>query len=361
MEHRSTETQLNQDKALYTDLGNKYPYILEVGDFDPEIHEREVTAALFDWTTERVPAEIPWIIIAPNPTTVDFQMYELEYESGTGYAFVLIGKEEGAPLVVQDGWPILISTDVFGDIELSQTLERHLVVPFPSKWSNTSQPLDLAIWLDRLDSRPANYDADRIMSRYHLTWCVMEVADNGNGILDISISPSCVIINEETSRTLRAEVDEIRTIMALDESIPVDEEALRKRDLLSIVSLTLLFLAVPGTGYHSMRALRTIQGWKTTQHQHWAAFQKKLESLQGGLNLEKNRVNGYVWEELRPFIDWTRSVTIRIASMEHHELFREIYDSAPLNASFIIFEDGLEDRFTKETGIFAVDFSQPYG
>ncbi|MFQ5978150.1 MAG: hypothetical protein ACE5OZ_08480 [Candidatus Heimdallarchaeota archaeon] len=360
MEHRKAETELNKDKKLYANLGKKYPNMLEVGDFDPEIHEREVTAALFDWVAARVPGDNPWIIIAPNPSTVDFQMYEIEFESGTAYAFYLMGKEEGASLAVQDGFPILISNEAFLDGELKLTLERHLVVPFPSKWSNTSEPLDLVVWLDRLDTRPANFDADRTMQRYPLTWCVMEVADNGNGILDVSISPSCLNINEDTVRTLRAEVDEIYLIMALDERIPVDEEALRERDLLFAISWILLFATVPGTGYHSLRALRAIQGWKAMQLQNWAVFQKKLESLQRGLTLENASVNGYEWDDLKHFVDWNMPVTIRIVSIENIHLFRVIYDSAPLKASFIVYEDGLEDSFTKETGIFAVDFSQPF-
>lgn len=354
-EYRNAESQLNQDKTRHHDLGEKYSYVLAVEDFEFEIYERQVLVSLFDWVKERVPSEEPWILITLNPTTIDFEVYYY----GNATSFYLTGVEPYAVYLENDGWPILISTEVYLDYQLSSSLEQQAVVSFPSSWFNISKQPDLVIWLDEIDASPVNFNPNRTLLRAPLRWRVMEVQDNGNGMLDVSVSSSCLIVNEETSKMLEKEADEISQLMTLDRRIPRDEETLEDKTPLLLIGSLLVFMAVPGTAYYSWRTMRAIRDWKDIQQLYWGRLQKKLESLREGLVLRGNRVNGYPWEELEHFVDWNKPVAIKIADTEYKQLLRVIYQVAPLETTFIVQEGDLKDKFIKETGQFAIDFSQP--
>jgi hypothetical protein len=355
-EYRGKESQLNQDKNVYDDLGEKYSYILARDDFEFEIYERTVLISLFDWVTRNVPSEEPWILITLNPSTTDFEVYQI----GNSTIFYLTWVEPSEEYYENNGWPILISTQVFLDYQLNPFLKQHAVVPFPSSWLNTSEQPDLVVWLDGIDARPPNYDPNQLLPQEPpLTWHVMEVEDNGNGLLDISVSSSCLIVNETAVKNLETEIAEITQLMTLGETVPKDEQTLEDLTPLLLIGGLLLFLAVPGTIYYSWGTIRTIRDWKEIQQQYWGAFQQKLESLQAGLVLEGDRVNGYVWEDLEHFVDWNKPITIRIADATYEQSLEAIYQSAPLGTAFIVQEGEAEDRFIKETGRLAIDFSQP--
>jgi hypothetical protein len=355
LEYRNAESQLNQDKTQHDDLGEKYSYVLTMDDFEFEIYERQVLVSLFDWVKERVPSEEPWILITLNPTTTDFEVHQL----GNSTTFYLTMVEPNEEYLENDGWPILISTEIYLDYQLSSLLEEFAIVPFPSSWFNISEQPDLVIWLDEIDARPVNFNPNRTLLRSPLTWRVMEVQDNGNGMLDVSVSSSCLIVNEETIKMLEKEADEISQLMILDESIPRDEDTLEDKSPLLLIGSLLVFMAVPGTAYYSWRTMKTIRDWKHIQQQYWGALQEKLESLQEGLVLRRNRVNGYPWADLEHFVDWNKPVTIKIANTKYKQLLRVIYQVAPLETTFIVQDGDLKDRFIKETGQFAIDFSQP--
>lgn len=361
LEYRNLEDQISQDKTLYADLGDKYPYMRDIEDFDLEIRERESIVTLFDWVNEIVPEDEPWVLVAPNPSTLDFFTYEIDYEQETIYsfAFLLLWDEEGNPLGFYE-WPILISTVFYFDNQLSSLLEQRSIAPFPSQWFNLTEQLDLVVWLDGIDSRPFNFAPNQTMLRSPLTWRVMEIEDNRNGALAVSVSSSCLIVDEEAVKMLEIESDEISQLMILDGSIPRDEETLEDKTPLLLVGSLLLFMAVPGTAYYSWRTMRTIRDWKDIQQQYWGNLQKKLESLQEGLVLGGNRVNGYPWEDLEHFVDWNKPVAIKITDTKYRQLLGAIYQAAPLETAFIVQEGDLKDKFIKKTGQFAIDFSQPF-
>jgi hypothetical protein len=360
LEYRNAEDQLSQDKTFYGNLEGKYPYIRDMEDFDQEIRERESIVTLFDWVNDIAPEDEPCVLVAPNPSTLDFLMHEIDYEQGIIYSFdiLLLWDEEGIPLGFYE-WPILISTEVYFDNQLSSLLEQRSIAPFPSQWFNLTEQQDLVVWLDGIDARPLNFAPNQTMLRSPLTWRVMEVEDNGNGVLDVSVSSSSLIIDEDACKVLETEMEEIAQLMRLDESIPGDEEVLEDKAPLLLVGCLLVFMAVPGTAYYSWKTMRAIRDWKAIQRQYWGSLQKKLESLQEGLVLRGNRVNGYPWEDLEHFVDWNKPVAIKITDTKYRLLLGAIYQAAPLETAFIVQEGDLKDRFTKKTGQFAIDFSQP--
>ncbi len=356
LEYRNMESQLNQDKTLHDDLEEKYSSVLIMEEFDLEIGERESIINLFDWVNETVPEDEPWVLIAPNPSTLDFFMYMSAY----GQFDIHLLWDEELNLLNVDEWPILISTAVYFDNQLSILLEQRSIAPFPSQWFNLTEQLDLVVWLDGIDSSPLNFAPNQTMVRSPLTWRVMEVEDNGNSVFDVSVSSSCLIVDEEVVKRLEAEADEISQLMILHKNIPRDEDALEDKTPLLLIGSLLLLMAVPGTAYYSWRTIRAIRNWKDIRQQHWGAFQKKLESLQEGLVLGENRVNGYPWEDLEHFVDRNKPVAIKITDTKYSQLLGAIYQAAPLETVFIVQEGNLEDRLIKKTGQFAIDFSQPF-
>lgn len=355
LDHSDMERQLSRDKKRINGLKAKYGSVLTGHDLASEILERENLIDLLDWVTATIPLNYSWILVAPNPSTLDFVVSDAQYN----FSYYLLWTEEGDPDVPDDGWPIIISSDVFNDNELRNSLEANLVIPFPSNWTNTTESLDLIVWIEELDPRPPNFDGDRTMLRPSLAWRVMDMEDNGNAIPDVSVSNSCLIIDEDATKTLRIEIAELTLIQGADEIISADEQVIEEHAPGFLLGLFLLIVAIPGTGYYALRAMNAILNWKTTQLQNWGAFQKKLESLQEGLILEGNRVNGYAWADLKCFVDWNKPVVIRITETKYGQLLEAIYQDAPLETVFIIQEGTSEDRFTKQTGRFAVDFSQP--
>ncbi|MFX0113511.1 MAG: hypothetical protein ACFFB3_03090 [Candidatus Hodarchaeota archaeon] len=359
IEHREIQDKLNQHRRRFDALGENYTRMIAADDLESELQERISLVGLFNWVQATIPAEYSWVLIAPNPSALDFIVYDPHYYN---FSFFLMETEDGDSNIPVDAWPMLISSEVYNDSELNSILEDNLIATFPSKWTQTTDSLDLIVWMEGLDARPVlePIEATRtVLFRAPLAWRVIEIEDNGNGVLDVSVSSSCLIVEEGAVKTLETEIAEITQLVMLDETIARDEQTLENQTPLSLIGALLLFMVVPGTIYYSWRTMRAIRDWKEIQQQYWGTLQRKLKSLQEGLVLEENKVNNYAWEDLEHFVDWNKPIIIRIADATYEQSLEAIYQSAPLGTAFIVQEGEAEDRFIKETGRFAIDFSQP--